>query len=233
LGEPGLTTQDSLQGQAQHADQKQLYITLAGLPLSFILHWPFHRSTSGADFYVLHAEIYVENTPGLNAKVAVNLTQTVRETLPSLEPKDAEAPVINALRKEADTQQLEFLKSSKLVPLQFSSRHYDQRRKRWAFGHADDRQLTTFIRRKVYWNSKLTQTGGRTWLADPVDLLYLDTTREHILEVASSLAATRLIRLQDEHAEASDGLLAQANTIEAEMKCALEEIEKKHAYERA
>src|SRR5579862_7568334 len=102
---------------------KTIYVTLSGLPLSLHLEWPFHRATSGADFFVLHADIRLENSAGLHAPVAVNLSQTVREVMPSLEPRDVENPVINALRKEVDRRQIEFLKSGKLLPVAFSSRH--------------------------------------------------------------------------------------------------------------
>ena len=86
--------------------QRKIYVTLAGLPLSFHLEWPFRKSTSGADFFFLHADIRLENSEGLHAPVAVNLSATVREVLPSLEAKDVEQPVINALRKEVDRRQL-------------------------------------------------------------------------------------------------------------------------------
>src|SRR5690348_13314318 len=102
---------------------KKVWMTLTGLPLTFHLDWPFHKSTSGADFWVIHSDIQLETSAGLHALVAVNLSATVREVLPSLEPKDAEAPVLNALRKEVDRRQIEFLKSPKLIPLAFSSRH--------------------------------------------------------------------------------------------------------------
>ena len=72
----------------------------------------------------MHAAITLENSAGLHALVAVNLSATLREVLPSLDAKDTEAPVINALRKEIDQKQTEFVKSGKLVPLPFSSRHY-------------------------------------------------------------------------------------------------------------
>src|ERR1700691_4492129 len=105
------------------SEQKKIWVTLMGLPLTIKLEWPFHRSTSGADFWVLHGDIQLQNSDGLHAPVAVNLSATVREVLPSLEPKDTEAAVINALRKEVDRRQLEFVKSGKLVPVQFSSRY--------------------------------------------------------------------------------------------------------------
>src|ERR1700732_2930518 len=90
--------------------QKKIYVTLTGLPLSFHLEWPFRKSTSGADFFVLHADIRLESSAGLHAAVAVNLSATVREVVPSLEAKDIEGPVINALRKDADRSQLEVAK---------------------------------------------------------------------------------------------------------------------------
>src|ERR1700690_4631088 len=116
---------------AGKAQEKKIYVGLSGLPLSFHLEWPFRKSTSGADFYVLHADIALENSEGLHAPVSVNLSATVYEVMPSLEPKDIEGPVINALRKEVDRRQIEFVKSGKLVPVHFSSRYYDFKRNKW------------------------------------------------------------------------------------------------------
>src|SRR5881275_3370342 len=98
---------------------RRVYVTLGGFPLFIELKYPFHKSGSGADFWVLHGDIKLGNSEGLHAPVAVNLSATVREVLPSMEPKDIEGPVINALRKEVDRRQLEFVKSGKLVPVQF------------------------------------------------------------------------------------------------------------------
>src|ERR1035438_3777396 len=90
--------------ETQPSNSKIIYVTRTGLPLSFKLEWPFRHATSGADFDVLHTAITLENSEGLRALVAVNLSVTVREVLPSLDPKDTEAPVINALRKEVDNR---------------------------------------------------------------------------------------------------------------------------------
>jgi len=135
---------------------KKIWVTLGGLPLSIELEWPFHRSGSGADFWVLHGDIRLEGTDGLHAPVAVNLSATVREVMPSLEAKDAQAPVINALRKEVDRKQIEFVKSGKLKPVSFSSRHYDFKRQKWVFGKATDEAIAEFLLRKVYWETRLS-----------------------------------------------------------------------------
>src|SRR5450631_3862840 len=150
------------------AASAKIWVTLKGLPLTIRLEWPFHQSTSGADFFVLHGDIRLEGSEGLHAPVAVNLSQTVREVLPSMEPKDAEAPVINALRKEVDSRQIEFVKSGKLLPVPFSSRHYDFKRQQWIFGKATDEVMAEFIERKVYWQTKLG-TEKRVWIGDPTE----------------------------------------------------------------
>jgi hypothetical protein len=214
------------------AGEKKIWVTLSGLPLRFRLDWPFHASNSGADFFVLHGDIKLEGSEGLHAPVAVNLSQTVREVLPSMEPKDVEAPVINALRKEVDRRQIEFVKSGKMLPVPFSSRHYDFKRQQWVFGKATDEAMAEFIERTVYWSTKFSGSG-RVWLGDPVEAQYLQTTPSHLIEVAArTVAADGLLRIDGEFAEATPALLAQAVRFESARQRAIEELEKKHAYER-
>ena len=220
---------------------RKIWVTLTGLPLTVKLDWPFHPSTSGADFWVLHGDIRLEGSEGLHAPVAVNLSQTVREVMPSLEPKDAEAPVINALRKEVDRRQIEFLKSGKLLPVPFSSRNYDFKRQQWVFGKASDEAMAEFIERKVYWQTVLgsAEPGtsntppARVWIGDPAEAQYVQTTPSHLLEVAARLVAAQgLLRIEGEFAEATQGLMNQAERFENVRRAAMEELEKKHAYER-
>jgi hypothetical protein len=220
----------SNQTAGHEGGQKNIYVTLAGLPLSFHLEWPFRKSTSGADFFVLHADIRLENSEGLHAPVAVNLSATVHEVMPSLEAKDVEDPIINALRKEVDRRQLEFVKSGKLVPVQFSSRHYDFKRSKWMFGKASDDEMALLVARKVYWQTRLM--GGAVWIGDPAEALYVETSVEHFLDVAKKLEAQGLIKLEGEWATANASLMDQAAKFEADMRAALQELEKKHAYER-
>jgi hypothetical protein len=209
---------------------KTVYTTLTGLPLTIELEWPFHRSTSGADFWVLHAMVKLEASEGLRAPVAVNLSATVYEVLPSLEPKDTQGPIINAVRKEVDRRQLEFVKSGKLVPLQFSSRHYDFKRNQWAFGKASEETIRTFLERKIYWQTKLV--GGEVWLGDETEVQYLETSSQHLAELASQMAAQGLIKLERRYVTALPGLMQRAEDFESAMRTAVAELEKKHAFER-
>jgi len=217
-------------GDGDGLEEKKIYVTLTGLPLTFHLDWPFRKSTSGADSWVLHGDIRLENSDGLHAPVSVNLSATVREVMPSLESKDSEAPVINALRKEVDRRQIEFLKSGKLLPVHFSSRHYDFKRNKWVFGKANDDAIAAFLERKVYWQTRLA--GGRVWIADPTEALYLETSPAHLLEIAGRLAEHGLIKLEDEYATANSTLIAQGGKFESAMRDALRELEKKHEFER-
>ena len=209
---------------------KTIYVTRTGLPLSFKLEWPFRHATSGADFDVLHSTITLEHSDGLRALVAVNLSATLREVLPSLEAKDTEAPIINALRKEVDQKQIEFVKSGKLVPLPFSSRHYSFKLNKWVFGKASDEEIAGMIERKVFWQTLLV--SGDVWLGDATEALYLDTTFDHIAEIAAQLAQKGLFTLARRYATALPALMGQKDRFEAEMATAQRQLEEKHAFER-
>jgi hypothetical protein len=209
---------------------KTIYVSRTGLPLSFKLEWPFRHATSGADFEVLHTVITLENSEGLRALVAVNLSATLREVLPSLEAKDTEGPVINALRKEVDHKQTEFVKSGKLVPLPFSSRHYSFKLNKWTFGKANDEEIVTQVLRKVYWQTRLV--GGEVWLADPTEALYLDTPEDHLVEIASGLAQKGFFTMARRYGSALPALMDQKERFESEMAESLRELEEKHAFER-
>src|SRR6202035_1885704 len=194
--------------EAQAAASTKIWVTQKGLPLTIRLQWPFHPSTSGADFWVLHGDIRLEGSDGLHAPVAVNLSQTVREVMPSMEAKDAEAPVINALRKEVDRKQIEFVKSGELKPVAFFSRHYDFKRGEGGCGKATDEVIAEFLERKVYWGTRATKSPllakdarngaptadalpaeKRVWIGDPTEAQYLESSPQHLVEVAGRLLA--------------------------------------------
>ena len=218
--------------ETDRAASRRIWVTLKGLPLTIRLEWPFHQSTSGADFSVLHGDIRLEGSDGLHAPVAVNLSQTVREVMPSLEPKDAEAPVINALRKEVDRRQIEFVKSGKLLPVPFSSRHYDYKRQQWVFGKATDEVMAEFIERKVYWQTKL-EWEKRVWIGDPTEAQYLQTTPGTWWKLPRDWWRRKgCCGLRASGRKPRRGLMGHAERFENTRREAVEELEKKHAFER-
>jgi hypothetical protein len=125
---------------------------------------------------------------------------------------------------------MEFLKSGKRVPVHFSSRHYDFKRNKWMFGKASDEEIALLIARKVYWQTRLV--GWPAWVGDPTEALYVETSVAHLLEVALGLAGQGLIKLDGDRAVADESLMAQSGKFESDMQTALEELEKKHAFER-
>src|SRR5262249_8075105 len=130
---------------------RNAFMTMIGLPVSIELEWPFHPSTSGADYNVLHGTLRLEDGGPLHAQVSVHLTEVVHEQLGSLAREHTESLVINSLRKEIDRKQLELLKSGKRQPVDVSSRYFDLKRKRFANTPAGDDQIYTFLRRKIFW----------------------------------------------------------------------------------
>jgi len=131
-----------------------------------------------------------------------------------------------------DRRQIEFLKSGKLLPVPFSSRNYDFKRQQWIFGKATDDAMAEFIERKVFWQTKLV-SEPRVWIGDPAEAQYVQTTPAHLIELAARLVAAQgLIRIEGEYAEATPGLMNQAERFESARQAAIEELEKKHAFER-
>jgi len=86
------------------------------------------------------------------------------------------------------------------------------------------------ISRKVYWQTKLI--GGDVWLGDETEAQYVQTTTDHLIEVANGLAKQGWLRLERRYATALPPLMDRAEKIAADMRAALEELEKKHAFER-
>jgi hypothetical protein len=218
--------------EAQATGAPQIYVTLHGLPLTVELNWPFFRSRTGADFYILQGTVRLEDGRGLHALVSLQLTLTLKEVLPSLDRQDIERPVINTLRKAVDSKELEFVKTPKRIPIQFGSRSWDFKRSRWAFGEVSEPQVLEFLQRKVYWQTKYQGSGTSVWIADPADAQYLDTPAARIAESAASLSQSGLLRIEGEYATATDKLLGERERIEADMRKTQEELEQKHAFER-
>src|SRR5919109_1058370 len=118
-------------------DPKTTYVTISGLPVRIELQWPFHSSQSGADWHSLHGRVWLDDGGPLHADVAVNLTQTIKEALPSLQPEHSEAVVTTARRKKLDAKQLDLLKGGNRHPVLFSTRHFDFKTRRLIFARAN------------------------------------------------------------------------------------------------
>jgi len=208
-----------------------IYMTLSGLPLTVELQWPFRQSVGGADFLVLHGDVQLVDGSGLHAVVSVSLSQTMRDVMPSLEPMQAAPIVINALRKDVERKQLEFLKSDKRQPVPLSSRFIKFSTKQFVFEHADDTQLREMIERKVFWDAKLDNASS--WILDPADVLYAGRTPEEFMTAAIALANDGMIALNGEHATSTSQLLSLSDELEQTTRTALERLQQKHAFERA
>ena len=207
-----------------------IYVTLHGVPLSFKLEFPYHPSTSGADYYVLHGMVMMEDGQGLHAPVAVHMSQTVKEALPSVDEAGSLAPTINAIRKATDTKDIEFLKSDKRQPIPLSSRAFSIVTRKFTFQNPNDNELYGYLKRSIYWRTKLGQKSIE--LQDPVEELYLSRTGDQIFEAAKKLAAEKWITLSGSQATATPALMAEAAHLEADTRKTLDELNAKHAYER-
>jgi hypothetical protein len=190
-----------------------VFLTLHGLPLSLRqFSWPYHRSTSGADSFILHGTGYLAqpNSP-LHAKVAASLTVTLAEVLPALEQPFAEAVTFNAIRKTLDLVQLELLKSGNRQPVPVSTRYYSFRQQRFIFNETDDARRKEFLRAKVFWISAHLGEGKPAWIVDPYDTQYLDCSPDDLRQCAKELADAGWLTLDStgEYAVATHKLASQ------------------------
>jgi hypothetical protein len=208
------------------ASDQLAFVTLSGIPLRFELAWPFHASSSGADFHVLHGKAWLLSDPEktLHAEFSANLSLTIAEVLPSLEPKDAEVVVINAARMAADAGRMEFKKSAKLVPLEISSRHFNFKTSQIIFAAASEQQLRSFLEHKVYWlGYRSLRQDAKVWLVHPYDCAYLNNPAEKLMAAAQALAKEGLLHLDGEFASATIQLGQKAQSFQADLEKTLEQ----------
>jgi len=200
------------------------YVTLGGLPLAFgKFQWPFHRSTSGSDTYIVHGEISLADggTHNLHAKVAASVTVTFAEIVPAMEQPYAETFVYNAIRKTVDFGQLEFLKSGNRQPVPVTTRFYSRWQKKFVFTETDDQERLRYLLSKIYWLSGVLGESRPVWIADPRDAQYLNTTESDLLRMAGQEAGEGLMTLDGEYAAATPQLMARAVEYEAARDAAL------------
>jgi hypothetical protein len=187
------------------------FVTLSGVPIHVSeLKWPFHPSTSGADWHVLHgrAEL-LGSDEGLHVEVAVGMTQTMKDALGSLEPDNAESLVVNSIRKTIDNGQLAFVKSGKLQPVHVTSRFYSFVAKRIQFPTQSEQDVMEMLKRRIFWLSAKSGKGAPVSVAHPYDCQYVNFSREKMLALAQQLAAQGLLNLESEFATATSALLKE------------------------
>jgi hypothetical protein len=199
------------------------FATLSGVPISIPeLKWPFHASTSGADWYVLHGRADLLSNDGLHVEVAVGMTQTMKDALGSLEPDQAEGLVVNSIRKTIDNGQLAFVKSGKLQPVHVTSRFYSFVNKKIQFPTQSDEDVLGLLKSRVFWIGAKSGKGAPISLVHPYDCQYVNLSRERILELAGQLAAQGWINLESEFATATDALLKEEPAFVAAMNKGVE-----------
>jgi hypothetical protein len=202
------------------------YLTLHGLPLSFgKFEWPFHLSTSGADTYLVHGEIRLEdgNESVLHAKIAASMTVTFAEIVKAPEQPFAEGFIYNAVRKTMDQGQLELVKSGNRQPVPVTTRYYSPWKKRFNFNDTTEAQRQEFLAAKAFWLSGVLGGGQPVWLLDPRDAQYLNTTVEELNKSALALAREGVLLLASdtEFATPTEALMGYRDKYEAEVAAQL------------
>jgi hypothetical protein len=219
-----MTAHLSAEAKRLRNPRPECYVTLAGLPIAFgKFQWPFHRSTSGADTYIVHGEMHLADggKHNLHAKVAASVTVTFAEIVPAMEQPYAETFVYNAIRKTVDLGQLEFVKSGNRQPVPVTTRYYSRWQKKFLFTETNDAERLEYLLRKVYWLSGVLGESKPVWIADPRDAQYLNTTEADLLRMAGHEAGEGLVALDGEYASATQALLARAPEYHAALEAAL------------
>ncbi|MGH9606660.1 MAG: hypothetical protein ACRD3N_13285 [Terracidiphilus sp.] len=221
---PEMTSHLAEEAKRLRNPRPECYVTLGGLPLAFAqFEWPFHRSTSGADTYIVHGEIHLADggARGLHAKISASVTVTFAEIVPAMEQPYAETFVYNAVRKTVDMGQLEFVKSGNRQPVPVTTRYYSRWQKKFIFTETDDNGRLQFLLGKVYWLSGVLGAGAPVWIADPRDAQYLNTTEADLLRMAGDEAGEGLMTLDGEFAAPTPALMARAEEYREALEAAL------------
>jgi hypothetical protein len=214
--------------------QPELYVTMGGLPLRFSgFAWPFHRSTSGADTYLVHGNIQLADGADspLHAKISASMTVTFAEIVAAPEQPYAEDFIYNAVRKTFDYGQLELLKSGNRQPVPVTTRYYSRWQKKFLFTDTTDQSRAEFLALKAFWLSGVHGQNNRgqsapVWLADPRDAQYLNATAEQLKQDAQALAQAGMVSLSADAAygAATPALLAREPEYREQLAEALNSI---------
>ena len=222
---PEMTTHLRESAKRLRNPRPDAYVTIPGLAISLNqFAWPFHRSTSGADTYIVHGVAHLEDGTAspLHAKIAASMTVTFAEIVPAAEQPYAETFIYNAVRKTFDQGQLELLKSGNRQPVPVTTRYYSRWQKKFFFTDTDDASRLEFLELKAYWLSHVLGAGQPVWIADPRDAQYLNTTDEELKRMAVDLSKQGMLTLTDDYAAPTPALLARAEEYHAKLHAALD-----------
>ncbi len=202
------------------------YVTQAGLPVRFdSFAWPFHRSTSGADTYLVHGIAHLEDGTAspLHAKIAASMTVTFADIVSAPEQPYAESFIYNAIRKTLDQGQMEMIKSGNRQPVMVTTRYYSRWQKQFVFTDTDEEARMNFLALKLYWLSGVVGGNNPVWIADPIDAQYLNTAPEQLQQAAAGLAQEGLAQpaADGDFAAATPQLLTRAGHYHAVLADAL------------
>jgi hypothetical protein len=201
------------------------YVTVPGLPISMgEFAWPFHRSTSGADTYLVHGLVRLEDghSPTLFAKISASMTVTFAEIVAAPEQPYAETFIYNAIRKTLDYGQLELVKSGNRQPVPVTTRYYSRWQKKFFFTDTDDATRTDFLKSKIYWLSGVLGGKEPVWIADPRDAQYLNTTPDVLQTIAATLEREGYVHITAGYASPTPRLLDHAEDFHAKLENALQ-----------
>ncbi len=205
------------------------YLTLHGLPLRFDkFAWPFHASTSGADTFLVHGEVWLEDGQDspLHAKVAAAMTVTFAEIVKAPEQPFAETFIYNAVRKTMDQGQLELVKSGNRQPVPVTTRYYSMWHKKFNFNDTSEVQRTDYLAAKVFWLSGVLGAGEPVWVLDPRDAQYLNATVAELERPIKGLVQEGLVQVakDGEYVTPTERLMDRRERYTAAMAQALASI---------
>jgi hypothetical protein len=171
----------------------------------------------------------------LHADIALNLSESISEVLPSRDGELAFWVAVNTARKALDDKQLQLLKSGKRQPVPVSSRCYNLRWQQFTFWHVKPEEMEEFVASKIYWAGGLERK--LVLVADACDGLYLDAADEQmknkLLASARKLADQGLAEMAGDSARATEALTERAEEFRSAKERALDDLHSKHAFERA
>ena len=202
------------------------YLTLSALPLSFgKFAWPFHPSSSGADTFLVHGEVRLEDgeSSPLHSKISASMTVTFAQIVLAMEQPFAEGFIYNAVRKTMDQGQLELVKSGNRQPVPVTTRYYNMKHKKFVFNDTVEQQRREFLAAKIYWLSGVLGEGAPVWLLDPRDAQYLNTTLSDLKQSFATLVTDGLLASapDTEYAIPTEKLMSNRAQYEVDMADAL------------